>query len=193
MEPPLEQVCTSMLYFAYGLLTGKNYQWFSGETYDVVEVQFLILGGGRAAGGGGCEQESLEKILNKLNSFHLIRKFTAEYSNEKELMRDLFVKPANTQVLDPRSFHSCHCKRAIPFSQAIRLNRICSGEENLDKRCNDLEGWLMESGYNGKIVRKKIRKLHPSKYLLKREKIEPYEQKLPFFKKLETYYKDSIC
>ena len=53
MEPPLEQVCTSMLYFAYGLLTGKNYQWFSGETYDVVEVQFLILGGGRAAGGGG--------------------------------------------------------------------------------------------------------------------------------------------
>ena len=51
----------------------------------------------------------------------------------------------------------------------------------------------MESGYNGKIVRKKIRKQHPSKYLLKREKIEPCEQKLPFFKKLETYYKDSIC
>ena len=40
----------------------------------------------------------------------------------------------------------------------------------------------MESGYNGKIVRKKIRKQHPSKHLLKREKIEPDEQKLPFFK-----------
>ena len=73
--------------------------------------------------GGGHEQESLEKILNKLNSFHLTRTFTAEYSNEKELMRDLPVKPVNTQVLDPRSFHPCHCKKAILFSQAIRLNR----------------------------------------------------------------------
>ena len=80
-------------------------------------------GGGKGA-GGGQEQESLEKILNKLNSFHLTRAFTAEYSNEKELMRDLPVKPVNTQVLDPRSFHPCHCKKAILFSQAIRLNRI---------------------------------------------------------------------
>ena len=24
------------------------------------------------------------------------------------------------------------------------------------KRCNDLEGWLMERGYNGKMVRKQI-------------------------------------
>ena len=174
-------------------LQGKIINGFQEKPMTWWRCNSLFWGEGGLLGGGGCEQESLEKILNKLNSFHLIRKFTAEYSNEKELMRDLFVKPANTQVLDPRSFHSCHCKRAIPFSQAIRLNRICSGEENLDKRCNDLEGWLMESGYNGNIVRKKIRKLHPSKYLLKREKIEPYEQKLPYFKKLETYYKDSIC
>ena len=60
-------------------------------------------------------EESLEKFLNKLNTFHPTIKFTAEYSKETinfldvnvrlvegELMTDLFVKPTDThQFLDP--------------------------------------------------------------------------------------------
>ena len=54
------------------------------------------------------------------------------------------------QFLDPSSSHPYHCKKGIPYSQALRLNRICSDNESFDKRCNNLEGWLMERGYNGK-------------------------------------------
>ena len=46
------------------------------ETYDMVEVHrqhFFIWEHG---------EESLEKFLNKLNSFHPTIKFTAEYSKE---------------------------------------------------------------------------------------------------------------
>ena len=54
------------------------------------------------------------------------------------------------QFLDPSSSHPYHCKKGIPYSQALRLNRIRSDNESFGKRCNDLEGCLMERGYNGK-------------------------------------------
>ena len=92
-----------------------------------------------------------------------------------ELMTDLFVKPTDThQFLDASSSHPYHCK--IPYSQALRLNRICSDSESFDKHCNDLEGWLMERGYNGKMIRKQILRAreHSRKTFLKEKK-----QKLP--------------
>ena len=116
------------------------------------------------------EEESLETFINELNSFHLTIKFTAEYSKETtifldvnirlvmgQLMTDLFVKPTNTyQFLELSSSHTCHCKEGIPYSQALRLNRICSDNESFDKCYNNLEGCLMERRYNGKMIRKQI-------------------------------------
>ena len=98
-------------------------------------------------------------------------------------MTDLFVKPADTHlILDPSSSHPYHCKKGVPYSQALRLNRICSDDKSLDKCCNNLEGWLMERGYNGKIIRKQILKAreHSRKDLLERGKIETSEPKLTF-------------
>ena len=92
-----------------------------------------------------------------------------------ELMTDLFVKPTDThQFLDPSSSHPYHCKKGIPYSQALRLNRICSDNESFNKRCNDLERWLMERGYNGKMIREQILRAreHSRKDLLEREKTE---------------------
>ena len=88
-------------------------------------------------------------------------------------MTDLFVKPTDAhQRLDPSSCHPDHCKKGIPYSQALRLNRICSDNESFDKRCNDLEGWLMERAYRGKMIRKQILRAreHSRKDLLERKK-----------------------
>ena len=71
-------------------------------------------------------------------------------------MTDLFIKPTDThQFLDLGSSNCYHCKKGIPYSQALRLNRICSCNKSFDKRSNDLERWLMETRYNGKILEKK--------------------------------------
>ena len=117
-------------------------------------------------------------------------------------MTDLFVKPTDIhQFLDPSSSHPYHCKKGIPYSQALRLNRICSDIESFDKRCNDLEGCLMERGYNEKMIRKQILRVreHFRKDLLEREKAKTSKPRqtfiLPttkFFKILEIYYKNSI-
>ena len=50
------------------------------------------------------------------------------------LSTDLFVKPNDThQFLDPTSCHPYHCKKGIPYSQTLRINRICSDNSNFDK------------------------------------------------------------
>ena len=46
----------------------------------------------------------------------------------------LFVKPSDTyQFLDPTSCHPYHCKKGIPYSQTLRLNRIGSDNNSFDK------------------------------------------------------------
>ena len=56
-------------------------------------------------------------------------------------MTDLLVKPVDTRrFLDPRSSYPYCYKKGIPYSQALRFNRICSDNESFDRRCNDLEG-----------------------------------------------------
>ena len=99
-------------------------------------------------------KESLKVFTEQVNMFHSTIKFTAEYSKDevnvldvnniklidRELKTDLFIKPKDThQFLDPTSWHSYHCKKGIPYSQALRLNRICSDNKNFVRGCNDLK------------------------------------------------------
>ena len=94
-------------------------------------------------------------------------KFTADWSKtsinfldvtvsttEGVIETDLCVKPTDSHQYLLSS--SCHPFKAIPYSQALRLNRICSNNEFFDKRCNDLEKHLLERGYIEKMVRKEI-------------------------------------
>ena len=85
------------------------------------------------------DEESLKVFIDQVNMFHPAIKFTAEYFKEevnfldlniklidRELKTDFLVKPTDThQFLDPTSSHRYHCKKGIPYSQALRLNGIC--------------------------------------------------------------------
>ena len=92
-----------------------------------------------------------------------------------QLATDLYVKPTDTlQYLHASSCHVSHCKKSIPFSQALRLNRICSQNAFFDKGCNELEVWLKERGYSDKLVRGQIlnaRKFLRSEVLNKRKRV----------------------
>ena len=117
-------------------------------------------------------EKELKKFLEILTSYHPTIKFTANYSREKirfldvevikkgnQLVTDLNIKPSYThQYLHASSCHVFHFKKSIPYSQALRLNRICSENSFFDKRCNDLEILLKGRGYSDKLVRKQILK-----------------------------------
>ena len=115
-------------------------------------------------------ENKLKSIIDKINKAHPTLKFTAEWSKtfldvtvsliEGVIETDLFVKPTDShQYLQSSSCDPFHCKNGIPYSQALRLNRICSETNSFDKRCNDLERLLLERGYSSKLVRKEIFRL----------------------------------
>ena len=74
--------------------------------------------------------------VNKLIKF----KISGEKLSQKFFRSVKKVKSTDThQYLHASSCHISHSKKSIPFSQAMRLNRVCSESAFLDKRCNELE------------------------------------------------------
>ena len=111
-------------------------------------------------------EEELQKFLETLNLYHPTIKFTVEYSKTKINFLDVAVmkkgnRPVNDlyanltdthEYLNGSSCHVSYCKKSIPFSQALRLNRVCSENAFFDKRRNKLEVWLKERGYSHELV-----------------------------------------
>ena len=82
---------------------------------------------------GTCENK-LKSFIDEINKVHPTIKFTAEWSKtsinfldvtvsliEGVIEIDLFVKPTDShQYLQSSSCHPFHCKKGIPYSQALR-------------------------------------------------------------------------
>ena len=115
-------------------------------------------------------EEKLRSFINDINKNHPTIKVTAEWSKTSInfldvtvsiaggiIETDLHVKPTDSrQYLLSSSCHPFYCKKGIPYSQTLRLNRICSNNKFFDKRCNDLEKYLLDRGYSERMVRKEI-------------------------------------
>jgi len=111
-------------------------------------------------------EESLLEFLRYLNSIHPTIKFTHKYSRDciefldvlvaregDKIETDLFVKETDThQFLHFSSCHPFHTKKGIPYSQALRMRRICSTNESFSKRTSDLKDWLYARGYEKTLV-----------------------------------------
>ena len=129
------------------------------------------------------DKKELKKFLEILNSYHFTVKFPANYSRKKmsildakvikkenQLATELYLRPTDThQYLHVRSCEFFHSKKSVPFSQALRLNRVCSETSFSNKQCNDLDIWLRERGFSDKLDRKQI---------LKSESLRDFPEKL---------------
>ncbi len=113
-------------------------------------------------------QESLDSFLHQINDFHHSIKFTAEYSTERITFldttvildgstiytdTDLYTKPTDThQYLSPESCHPKHCTTSIPYSQSLRLRKICSRDEDFVERTGELKEHILARGYKEPLV-----------------------------------------
>jgi len=92
--------------------------------------------------------DSLQEFLSHLNSCHNTIKFTSEISSEKvnfldttvlidtdrKLYTNLYCKPTDSHnYLLYDSAHPSHLKKSLPFSQLLRIRRICSKLDDFDK------------------------------------------------------------
>ena len=131
--------------------------------------------------------KQLHKFFDKVNELHPHIKFTfnhtcikSESESEKcdcpnqesipfldtsckieegKLIFDLYRKKTDrVQYLLPSSCHPVHCKENIPFSLAMRINRICSTVEDREKRFSELKQMLLSRDYRSGMIDNAIRK-----------------------------------
>ena len=106
--------------------------------------------------------DRLKIFVDYLNNIHPTIKFTSSHSltnvpfldvmvslHNGIIETDLFTKPTDKhQRLLSSSCHPHHTKRAVPFSLAPRLRRICSTEAKSKHRINELKTYFLARGYN---------------------------------------------
>ena len=69
-------------------------------------------------------------------------------TNDGTTSTDSYTKPTDThQYLLMNSCHHNHVKKAIAFSQATRILRICSDPATAQSRCNELIEYLVRRGH----------------------------------------------
>ena len=93
---------------------------------------------------------------------------------EGKVIFDLYRKPTDrNKYLLPDSCHPDTCKENIPFSLAMRINRICSEPETRDMRFSELKEMLLQRKYRSGMIdsaisrARSIPRLEALKYVVK--------------------------
>ena len=124
--------------------------------------------------------------MTKINLLHHSIKFTCNFDImsrsttyldttvslwSDEINTDLYRKPTDrVQYLLPSSCHPNHIFDNIPYSLALRILRICSSKEALDKRLTELSTMLLSRNYNKNVVKNpisRVKELERSTALIK--------------------------
>ena len=72
----------------------------------------------------------------------------------------IYIKPTDCHhYLHYQYSHPLHIKTSIPFSQALRVNRICSSEKDFKTHVSHMEEWLLARGYSEIVANNQIDKV----------------------------------
>ena len=110
--------------------------------------------------------DQLMKFKQQINEVHPSIKFDFNFSNKEINFLDTVVyktqsgkletklyrkEPDRQTYLHRKSEHPESVKRSIPSSQALRLRRICSTNNEFQDSCDKLRNKLIERGYTNRI------------------------------------------
>ena len=117
-------------------------------------------------GATSSSKEELNLFINSVNSFHPALKYTWEISenslafldiklsiNDNGLSTSVHYKPTDSHnYLLHSSSHPQHVKNAIPFSQFLRLRRLCSDDTDFNNKCEEMCQFFKKRGYPDSAV-----------------------------------------
>ena len=117
--------------------------------------------------------DKLEKFLDDLNSFDNNIKFTHESSKDNVIFLDLIVKLSKGrlttdlhvkdtdrhQYLHFNSSHPDHTKRSIIYSQALRLAKICTFENDFLRHRDEMKSWFQRRSYPEDVINTEMKKV----------------------------------
>lgn len=111
-------------------------------------------------------RDKLNAFIQHANNCHPTIQFTATVSdtsisfldtkitlNNNKLHTTLFKKPTDKhQFLHFESHHPRHCKNAIPFSQIVRLRRLCMNDTDYNQKVDELVETLKNQHYPDNVL-----------------------------------------
>ena len=118
--------------------------------------------------------DELQEFINFINDFHPAIKFTYEISKDSlsfldirltitnsALSTSVFYKPTDAHTfLDYTSSHPPSCKDSIPYSQLVRLRRICSDDDDFHAKAKEMMHFFNVRGYPESIINKSLNKIN---------------------------------
>ena len=142
-------------------------------------------------------ENELKIWLEYLNQQHHSIKFTSEWSeneisfldtkvkrdSQNKMYTDLYTKPTDTNsYLRYDSAHPPCVKRSLPYSQFLRLRRICRNEEDFQRHAEIKADQFREKGYPEKLIQEAIEQASIKRRveLLERKKKDKKEQERIF-------------
>jgi len=143
-------------------------------------------------------ETELYLLVDTLNNHHTTIKFEMNHSQNEVNFLDttiyidkhtqtlhtkLYTKPTHkNQYLHYNSEHPSHVKKAIPYSQALRLRRITDNDDILHTELNTLKEKFIQRGYPQTLVETEINKVHQIerqntlRYKSQQEKLENFNK-----------------
>ena len=117
--------------------------------------------------------DKLEKFLDDLNSFDDNIKFTHESSKDNVIFLDLIVKLSKGRLttdlhlkdtdrhhyLHFNLSHPDHTKRSIIYSQALRLAKTCTFENDFLRHRDEMKSWFQRRGYPEDVINTEMKKV----------------------------------
>ncbi|XP_055502484.1 uncharacterized protein LOC129703804 [Leucoraja erinacea] len=117
-------------------------------------------------GATSCTRTQLTDFIHFTTNFHPALKYTWTISDTSppfldltisiagdRLLTDLHYKPTDSHgYLDYTSSHPTFCKDPIPYSQFLRLRRICSTDEAFHTRTSEMSSLFRERGFPSSTI-----------------------------------------
>ena len=112
-------------------------------------------------GAAQCTCPELEQFIDYVCNFHPALQFTFAISELELPFLDIKLATTNNRIqtsihynetdthnyLHYTSFHPRHCKQAIPYSQFLRLRRICSNDVYFSEKAEEMLTFFKQRGY----------------------------------------------
>ena len=117
-------------------------------------------------GATSGSREEKEDFAHFVNGFHPSLNFTWVISDVQVPFLDLLLKPTSDRLLTSihyketdthsylnyKSSHPARCKNSIPYSQFLRLKRICSEENDFENKSKEMASFFRSRDYPSNVV-----------------------------------------
>ena len=142
-------------------------------------------------GAAACPREKLEDFITHVSTFHPAMQFTHKMFQSQPSFLDItlsisgrknsteaYYKETDTHnYLHYTSSHPQHCKNSIPYTQFLRLRRLCS---DFVQKCEEMTAFFEDRGYPSDLLRNDRERVYsvPRQEALKK-RVRNSEERVP--------------